>query len=255
MILSNLKCRQQNVNGAFNDLRRLVPTYPPDKKLSKNEILRLAIKYIRLLSNVLEYQKQEQDEPTMHISENKSASSLTNYLSVSQAAHELRGYPNPIDVKPESPSGHIAVTIRESTQTRNQQSPHHTIIQQTKGAKHRNYSIKDPSLTYQCYPRYHTNNTATINNCPTLYSNTMTPLRLQIPDEEFGIKPEKSMKTEYNDNNRYKGALKRNFAESQSSSGSSITTKDCPESPENIRSSSTDSSLFFFTDSEQECDL
>lgn len=49
------------MNGAFADLRRLVPTYPPDKKLSKNEILRLAIKYIKLLSAVVEYQKQEED--------------------------------------------------------------------------------------------------------------------------------------------------------------------------------------------------
>src|SRR5882724_12400941 len=57
---STVHCRQQNVNGAFSDLRRLVPTYPPDKKLSKNEILRLAIKYIRLLSAVLDYQKQEE---------------------------------------------------------------------------------------------------------------------------------------------------------------------------------------------------
>ncbi len=31
------------------------------KKLSKNEILRLAIKYIRLLSNVLEWQKQQEN--------------------------------------------------------------------------------------------------------------------------------------------------------------------------------------------------
>ena len=36
--------RQQNVSGAFAELRRLVPTHPPDKKLSKNEILRMAIK-------------------------------------------------------------------------------------------------------------------------------------------------------------------------------------------------------------------
>uniref|UniRef100_A0A834VFA1 T-cell acute lymphocytic leukemia protein 1 n=1 Tax=Sarcoptes scabiei TaxID=52283 RepID=A0A834VFA1_SARSC len=68
---NNLKCRQQNVNGAFGELRRLVPTYPPDKKLSKNEILRLAIKYIRLLSNVIEYQKQQEQieigsEPNNH---------------------------------------------------------------------------------------------------------------------------------------------------------------------------------------------
>lgn len=54
--------RQQNVNGAFADLRRLVPTHPPDRKLSKSEILKLAIKYIKLLSSVLEYQKQEEEE-------------------------------------------------------------------------------------------------------------------------------------------------------------------------------------------------
>lgn len=54
---SRERWRQQNVNGAFADLRRLVPTHPPDKKLSKNEILRLAIRYIKLLSSVLEYQK------------------------------------------------------------------------------------------------------------------------------------------------------------------------------------------------------
>nr|CAG4644281.1 EOG090X0D01 [Lepidurus arcticus] len=51
--------RQQNVSGAFAELRKLVPTHPPEKKLSKNEILRMAIKYIRLLSNVLEWQKQQ----------------------------------------------------------------------------------------------------------------------------------------------------------------------------------------------------
>lgn len=55
------KWRQQNVNGAFADLRKLVPTYPPDRKLSKNEILRFAIKYIKLLSSVLEYQKAEEN--------------------------------------------------------------------------------------------------------------------------------------------------------------------------------------------------
>ncbi|KAK2155023.1 hypothetical protein LSH36_251g04035 [Paralvinella palmiformis] len=51
--------RQQNVNGAFSELRKLVPTHPPDKKLSKNEILRLAIKYISLLDNVIKYQKEQ----------------------------------------------------------------------------------------------------------------------------------------------------------------------------------------------------
>ncbi|KAG8312706.1 sedoheptulose-7-phosphate:D-glyceraldehyde-3- phosphate transaldolase [Homalodisca vitripennis] len=41
--------RQQNVSGAFSELRKLVPTYPPDKKLSKNEILRMAISELRKL--------------------------------------------------------------------------------------------------------------------------------------------------------------------------------------------------------------
>lgn len=43
---SRERWRQQNVSGAFAELRKLVPTHPPDKKLSKNEILRMAIKYI-----------------------------------------------------------------------------------------------------------------------------------------------------------------------------------------------------------------
>lgn len=41
---SRERWRQQNVSGAFAELRKLVPTHPPDKKLSKNEILRMAIK-------------------------------------------------------------------------------------------------------------------------------------------------------------------------------------------------------------------
>lgn len=58
---SRERWRQQNVSGAFSELRKLVPTYPPEKKLSKNEILRLAIKYIRLLSNVLDWQKKQEN--------------------------------------------------------------------------------------------------------------------------------------------------------------------------------------------------
>ncbi|XP_074042151.1 uncharacterized protein isoform X2 [Leptinotarsa decemlineata] len=53
---SRERWRQQNVSGAFAELRKLVPTHPPDKKLSKNEILRMAIRYIRILTNVLEWQ-------------------------------------------------------------------------------------------------------------------------------------------------------------------------------------------------------
>ena len=46
--------RQQNVNMAFSELRKLLPTYPPDKKLSKVDILRSSIRYIRFLDNVLQ---------------------------------------------------------------------------------------------------------------------------------------------------------------------------------------------------------
>nr|XP_020441503.1 helix-loop-helix protein 2-like [Monopterus albus] len=41
-------------NVAFAELRKLLPTLPPDKKLSKIEILRLAIRYISYLNHVLD---------------------------------------------------------------------------------------------------------------------------------------------------------------------------------------------------------
>ena len=59
---SRERWRQQNVNGAFAELRKLVPTHPPDKKLSKNEILRLTIKYIMLLDTVIAFQKRQNGE-------------------------------------------------------------------------------------------------------------------------------------------------------------------------------------------------
>ena len=54
----NLFTRQQNVSGAFAELRRLLPTHPSDKKLSKSEILKLSIKYIKLLQGVLKWQEE-----------------------------------------------------------------------------------------------------------------------------------------------------------------------------------------------------
>ncbi|KAG2466684.1 T-cell acute lymphocytic leukemia protein 2 [Erpetoichthys calabaricus] len=48
--------RQQNVNSAFAELRKLIPTHPPEKKLSKNEILRMAMKYITFLVQLLDSQ-------------------------------------------------------------------------------------------------------------------------------------------------------------------------------------------------------
>ncbi|XP_016140175.1 T-cell acute lymphocytic leukemia protein 2 [Sinocyclocheilus grahami] len=55
--------RQHNVNTAFAELRKLIPTHPPEKKLSKNEILRLAMRYINFLVTLLESQG---GEPSAH---------------------------------------------------------------------------------------------------------------------------------------------------------------------------------------------
>ena len=54
--------RQQNVSGAFAELRRLIPTHPVDKKLSKSEILKLSIKYIQLLQGVVKWQEENASE-------------------------------------------------------------------------------------------------------------------------------------------------------------------------------------------------
>ncbi|XP_071630101.1 uncharacterized protein Hlh3b [Temnothorax longispinosus] len=79
---SRERWRQQNVSGAFAELRKLVPTHPPDKKLSKNEILRMAIRYIRLLSNVLEWQKsQDRNGVQQHDVRIKCESHLNNQNS------------------------------------------------------------------------------------------------------------------------------------------------------------------------------
>lgn len=48
------RVRVEAFNVAFAKLRNLLPTLPPDKKLSKIEILRLAICYISYLHNVLD---------------------------------------------------------------------------------------------------------------------------------------------------------------------------------------------------------
>ncbi|XP_031766215.2 transcription factor 15-like isoform X1 [Galleria mellonella] len=51
---------QNSVNMAFNTLRLLIPTEPPDRKLSKIEILRLAGSYITHLDNQLYTGEMEQ---------------------------------------------------------------------------------------------------------------------------------------------------------------------------------------------------
>lgn len=53
-----------------------MPTHPPDKKLSKNEILRMAIKYIKLLTNVLEWQKNQHSQIDNKIERNNNILSI-----------------------------------------------------------------------------------------------------------------------------------------------------------------------------------
>ncbi|XP_014240740.1 helix-loop-helix protein 1-like [Cimex lectularius] len=48
------RVRVEAFNVAFSELRKLLPTLPPDKKLSKIEILKLAICYIAYLNHVLD---------------------------------------------------------------------------------------------------------------------------------------------------------------------------------------------------------
>ncbi|XP_076441345.1 uncharacterized protein LOC143280542 [Babylonia areolata] len=87
---SRERWRQQKVNTAFCQLRRLVPTHPPDKKLSKNEILRLAIRYINLLNTVLDFQR---GSPSKAASPASSSSPLhgpsSDHDSDDQQAEEL----------------------------------------------------------------------------------------------------------------------------------------------------------------------
>ncbi|XP_032921163.1 transcription factor 15-like [Catharus ustulatus] len=54
--------RTHSVNTAFGALRRLIPTRPADRRLSKVETLRLASSYISHLANVLLLQQRRQDE-------------------------------------------------------------------------------------------------------------------------------------------------------------------------------------------------
>lgn len=76
---SRERWRQQNVNGAFSELRKLIPTHPPDKKLSKNEILRLAVKYINFLVTLLNDQAQDKsrDSAEDDVDDEDTATGLT----------------------------------------------------------------------------------------------------------------------------------------------------------------------------------
>lgn len=62
---SNNKERRRNcaINEAFNQLQRLMPYMPTDQKLPKIKTLRLALKYIELLRNILVNDQQNVVQP------------------------------------------------------------------------------------------------------------------------------------------------------------------------------------------------
>ncbi|CAH0762073.1 unnamed protein product [Bemisia tabaci] len=105
---SRERWRQQNVSGAFGELRNLVPTHPPDKKLSKNEILRMAIKYIRLLTGVLEWQKAQEasiqnnnnDDSVCNPYRSCSAPSLAARPGSNGVRRPKRRFPGPYSMPP-----------------------------------------------------------------------------------------------------------------------------------------------------------
>ncbi|KAM5148644.1 T-cell acute lymphocytic leukemia protein 1 [Mantella aurantiaca] len=95
---SRERWRQQNVNGAFAELRKLIPTHPPDKKLSKNEILRLAMKYINFLAKLLDDQEEEGNQRSKITKDNSMVQQdlLQDILSPnSSCGSSLDGVPSP----------------------------------------------------------------------------------------------------------------------------------------------------------------
>lgn len=72
------KWRQQSMNLAFANLRKLMPTYPPEKKLSKIEVLRLSIRYIELLSSIAKNMKRTGDTSNESTNSSEAKTQLVN---------------------------------------------------------------------------------------------------------------------------------------------------------------------------------
>lgn len=225
---SNLKCRQQNVNGAFNELRRLVPTYPHDKKLSKNEILRLAIKYIRLLSNVLEYQKEEEKKA---MATGHESTMLLNNDGGRQHSETLHQH-----------MPQYSVTY----QTNHQQQPQQYLLDQSAGQQ------SQQQLQQSHCP---ISKLSTINPYPNhlIHSKIIAPMRIEIPGID-GTEEPRGMKRQSAECvvNEKRSRIDCN-SNGNSNDGSSSPPPTHPTS-ENFHNSSVESSSLFFTDSEHESD-
>lgn len=240
-----------------------MPTYPPDKKLSKNEILRLAIKYIRLLSNVLEYQKKQEQEEQQITDNNKF--SIENKESITRTITnqltESISYGNEYENK----------TIR-------------TIIGQSSNA----YLVKNqyrccsnigetsPQLLYDSLINHHNDHSnnhyhltrsnkrclamvTTASDYGTITETAGNPniakrIKQTLTNEKFSI-----INKKLSNNHQREEELENQSRSSSSSSSStnlsngSILLNQNLDSPELFRSSSTDS-FIFYSDSEQESD-
>ena len=233
------------MNGAFNDLRRLVPTYPPDKKLSKNEILRLAIKYIRLLSNVLEFQKQQDEKPN---TEQKEIQSRTDAnLPLDCISNSMAGY---ILTADHISNTYLTPTANSEAYDNNTRVPEQGYLMQAARPANKRALTSYPNASHLQY-------LPTLAYGCSFPATSLTPLKLEIPEIENECKAKKLKTTTINTNLRnYRVQTK--VAEKNVENHSSLVSLiigNGPESPEILRSSSADSSSFFFTDSEQESDL
>lgn len=219
------------MNGAFNDLRRLVPTYPPDKKLSKNEILRLAIKYIRLLSNVLNYQDQQGNQENEQQNMQRSDDSLSPTKSFQ--------YFHPMSESPSVPSYPFGMMSTALASAKLAQSSSYRFFPTTVNAQHS--SSHQPTSV----------NLSDRNIQVRRLSNG--PLNEPSPNKK------RKISTDLNNN-----LLMMPFKSDHSSSGRAFSLDSAteynsdryPESPDLSRSSSSslDSSTMFYTDSDHESD-
>ena len=67
--------RTQNINAAFEDLRKHIPNVPSDTKLSKIKTLKLAMSYIHHLENQLEDETRDQEIATPTIESSRETDS------------------------------------------------------------------------------------------------------------------------------------------------------------------------------------
>ncbi|XP_075698809.1 transcription factor ATOH7 isoform X2 [Rhinoderma darwinii] len=77
--------RMQGLNTAFDSLRKVVPQWGEDKKLSKYETLQMALSYIMALNRILseaERYRDEEDWSTIHHYEQFHQEHYQNYLEL-----------------------------------------------------------------------------------------------------------------------------------------------------------------------------